>query len=84
MNANANVSGSASDRASVRWALVLRYVALFVVAGVSAGCGEIVMENPKTGMIAHCPVTGIDPWSQTMACVADHEAQGWIRVGEGE
>jgi hypothetical protein len=23
---------------------------------------------------------GFDPWSQKMACVASHEAQGWIRV----
>jgi hypothetical protein len=59
-------------------------VILIAAAGALAGCADIVMENPRTGMTERCPVSGVNPWSQTMACVADHEAQGWIRVEQRE
>ena len=41
------------------------------------------MKNPQTGLTETCheSVRGFDPWSQKMACVASHEAQGWIKVG---
>ena len=61
---------------------MLRYVALIVVAGVSTGCaGDVVMQNPRTGMTQICKesLRGLNPWSQTMACVANYEAQGWTR-----
>jgi hypothetical protein len=61
---------------------MLRYVALIVVAGVSTGCADhVVMQNPRTGMTEICEesLRGLNPWSQTMACVANYEAQGWTR-----
>ena len=56
---------------------------LFVAATVLTGCGSnVVMQNPRTGATNVCrdSLRGLNPWSQTMACVADHEAQGWVRV----
>jgi hypothetical protein len=41
-----------------------------------------LMQNPRTGATDVCrdSLHGLNPWSQTMACVAGYEAQGWIRV----
>lgn len=72
----------AADRLKRR-TRVLRCVALSVVAAVSTGCADdVVMENPRTGITEICreSLSGFNPWSQTMACVGNHEAQGWIRV----
>lgn len=74
-----------SDRAFARRAPILRYVVLVLAAGVSTGCaGDVVMKNPRTGQTEICQesLRGLDPWSQTMACVANHEAQGWTRVDQ--
>jgi hypothetical protein len=67
----------------LQWNRALRYSALITVAAFSAGCSnDVVMQNPRTGMTEICQESqrGLDPWSQKMACVASHEAQGWIRV----
>jgi hypothetical protein len=72
-----------SDRNLVRWTPLLRYLALIVVVGVSTGCADdVVMTNPRTGMTQICQESlgGLNPWSQTMACVANYEAQGWRRA----
>ncbi len=88
MKPNSRVSGGISagpDRTLARWAPILRYVVLIAVAGVSAGCADdVVMKNPHTGMTETCKESlhGLDPWSQTMSCVASHEAQGWTRVNQ--
>jgi hypothetical protein len=61
------------------------YVALIVVVGVSTGCADdVVMTNPTTGMTQVCreSLGGLNPWSQTMACVANYEAQGWTRANQ--
>lgn len=71
------------DRAPVWWPLIPRCLVLILAAGVSAGCaGDVVMQNPRTGQTETCQESlhGFDPWSQTMACVETHEAQGWTRV----
>jgi hypothetical protein len=57
---------------------------LFMLATASlGGCidRDVAMLNLRTGETMTCAGTpgGINPWSQTMACVADHEAQGWTR-----
>jgi hypothetical protein len=70
-----------SDRNLVRWTPLLRYLALIV--GVSTGCADdVAMTNPRTGMTQICQESlgGLNPWSQTMACVANYEAQGWRRA----
>jgi hypothetical protein len=71
---------------NLRWTpVVLRTVVLILVAGASSGCADdVVMKNPRTGMSEICQesLLGLNPWSQTMACVANHEAQGWIRAGQ--
>ncbi|MGO8918358.1 MAG: hypothetical protein ACLQJR_20865 [Stellaceae bacterium] len=88
MKRNSYLSGNvaaSSDRDPVRRAPILRYVVLIVAAGVSAGCADdVVMKNPHTGMTETCQESlhGLNPWSQTMACVASHEAQGWTRVDQ--
>jgi hypothetical protein len=69
--------------AGMRWTPVLRCGILIVVATISTGCAnDVVMQNPRTGMTEVCPesLRGLDPWSQKMACVANHEAEGWVRV----
>jgi len=74
-----------SERNLVRWTPMLRYVALIVVAGVSTGCADdLVMQNPRTGMTQICEesLRGLNPWSQTMACVGNYEAQGWTRANQ--
>jgi hypothetical protein len=56
---------------------------LCAAATVLAGCAsDVVMQNPRTGATDVCreSLHGLNPWSQTMACVAGHEAQGWVRV----
>lgn len=72
-----------SDRVLARRTPVLRYLLLILAAGVSTGCaGDVVMQNPHTGQTETCQESlhGLDPWSQTMACVEAHEVQGWTRV----
>ena len=74
-----------SERNLVRWTPMQRYVALIVVAGVSTGCADdLVMQNPRTGMTQICEesLRGLNPWSQTMACVGNYEAQGWTRANQ--
>jgi hypothetical protein len=74
-----------SERNLVRWTPTLRYVTLIVVAGVSTGCADdVVMQNHRTGMTQICKesLRGLNPWSQTMACVANYEAQGWTRANQ--
>jgi hypothetical protein len=49
----------------------------------AVGCADdVTMRNPRTGATEVCrqSLQGLDPWSQTMTCVANHEAQGWKRV----
>lgn len=88
MKPNAHVRGGVAarpDRKPVRSAPILRYLILIVVTGIAAGCADdVVMKNPRTGMTETCQQSlhGLDPWSQTMACVASHEAQGWTRVDQ--
>jgi hypothetical protein len=71
------------DRQRVRWTPIVRYVALAVVACVSAGCtDDVAMQNPQTGKTEICreSLRGFNPWSQSMACVANHEAEGWTKA----
>jgi hypothetical protein len=74
-----------SERSLVWWTPMLRYVALIGVVGVSTGCADdVVMQNPRTGMTQICgeSLRGLNPWAQTMACVANYEAQGWTRANQ--
>ena len=64
---------------------MLRYLALMFVVSVSTGCADdVVMANPSTGMTQICQenLGGLNPWSQTMACVGNYEAQGWTRANQ--
>ena len=58
-------------------------LALVAAAVCLSGCidRDVAMENPRTGETLTCEASlgGLNPWSQTMACVEDHEAQGWVR-----
>jgi len=88
MRPNRHVCGGGtvgSDRKEGRRTPILRYAALIVVAVASTGCADdVVLKNPRTGATEVCrdSLRGLDPWSQTMACVANYEAQGWIRTGQ--
>jgi len=60
-------------------------MALLTIAGAAAGCAnDVVMRDPRTGMTETCQESarGLDPWSQTIGCVADHVAQGWTRTSQ--
>jgi len=75
--------GAGSGRRFARSMPVLRY-GILAAAAVLAGCSDdVVMKDPRTGMTEICPesLRGFNPWSQTMACVGAHEAQGWVRAG---
>jgi hypothetical protein len=64
---------------------MLRYGILILAAIVSTACADHrVLENPHTVMTVVCSGSQsvFNPWSQTMACVASREAQGWIRSGQ--
>jgi hypothetical protein len=55
---------------------------LVVVCCMATGCAhDAVVQNPHTGATEICreSLGGLNPWSQTSACVADHIAQGWTR-----
>ena len=58
----------------------MRYAMLVAAALALAGCADDVsVQNPKTGerLVCRQDHSGLDPWSQTQACVAGHLAQGW-------
>lgn len=70
-------------RNASRWPAMRQCAIAIVAAGLLAGCaGSVAMQNPRTGATATCAGTfrELNPWSQTMACVADYEAKGWVRV----
>jgi hypothetical protein len=53
------------------------------IAILLAGCsGDIAMKNIRTGEVDTCRnyLHGLNLWSQTIACVTNHEAQGWVRA----
>jgi hypothetical protein len=81
---NINVSDhNAVVCSAFQWRAIRRYGTLIAAAGFLAGCaGNVTMQNPQTGATTICPGSHreFDPWSQTMACVADYEAQGWTRA----
>jgi hypothetical protein len=55
---------------------------LVIAACLLTGCaGNVVMLNPRTGETATCTerLLGLNPWSQTEACIAGYTAQGWTR-----
>jgi hypothetical protein len=63
----------------------VRYIALILAGAMVAGCAnDIVLKDPRSDASVTCPQSlgGLDPWSQTYACVARHAAQGW-RVVSG-
>jgi hypothetical protein len=88
MKPNSHFSEDAAPRSDWNlewWTPMLRYVALIVVLGISTGCADdVVMENPRTGMTQICQesLRGLNPWSQTTACVGNYEAQGWRRANQ--
>jgi len=60
-----------------------RFCAIALLAGLLGGCTEdVAMRDPQTGRTEICAqsLQGLDPWSQTMNCVANHEAEGWVRA----
>jgi hypothetical protein len=88
MNPNLAFSGDLaanSDRESLPWMPMPGYVILSLAAVILTGCADhMALENPHTGMTVLCSGTQsvFNPWSQTTACTASHEAQGWIRSGQ--
>lgn len=65
----------------------MRYAALGLLALLVCGCAsDVTMLDPRTGKTEVCaePYKGFNPWSQTDACVADREAQGWVVAGSAE
>ena len=65
----------------------VRFITLIALSVALNGCidRDVAMVNPRTGEKLTCTAMpgGLDPWSQTTACVTDHEAQGWIRADRG-
>lgn len=62
----------------------MRCLAMLLLCATLAGCAsDTAMLNPQTGQTVVCqePLKGFDPWSQSQACVAQHEAQGWVISG---
>ena len=66
----------------MRWNVLARYALLGSVACIASGCAnDVVVQNPRNGATEICrqSLHGLDPWSQTMSCVAGYVAQGWTR-----
>jgi hypothetical protein len=88
MNRNANALRTAAAHrfsSTEPWRTAMRgYGILVAASALLAGCaGDVAMQNPRNGATVICPGSHreLDPWSQTMACVANYEAQGWTRAG---
>jgi hypothetical protein len=88
MNCDANVwctvTACRFSRGASWWMATGVYGVLIAATGLLVGCaGDVAMQNPRTGATVTCPGNHreLDPWSQTMACVANYEAQGWTRAG---
>lgn len=85
-------NGPFSNRAAARpgrghacRAPILRGVILIGIAGASTGCAyDVMLQNPQAGTTEVCreSLGGLNPWSQTTGCVAEHVAQGWTRAGQ--
>jgi hypothetical protein len=74
----ARAKRDALRRRAVRWSGIV-----VAIAALLAGCaGDVALQNPHTGATVVCPGghRELDPWSQTMACVSNYEAQGWTRI----
>jgi hypothetical protein len=74
----------AATHRPLRWRAVLRLVVM-LAPGLVGGCSEeVALREPVTGRTEICRdgSHGLNPWSQTLSCIADHEAQGWVRVGQ--
>ncbi len=64
----------------------MRYLLLIVAACLMTGCAaDVVMLNPRTDETATCKasLSGLNPWSQQEACVADYLERGWVRRDGG-
>lgn len=85
MNPNsqfADSAGAGPNRRNRRRSLIPRYAALIVAICASTGCErDVTLNNPRSGATEVCreSLRGLNPWSQTMSCVADQVAQGWTR-----
>jgi hypothetical protein len=85
MDSNSPFADRATTRSDRKRTPVLLSLVAIAVGSVLAGCADdVVMQNPRTGMSEVCQqsLRGLNPWSQTMACVANHEAKGWIRTSQ--
>jgi hypothetical protein len=86
MNSKSRFGAGCSTRQDLTMARrrsLLRCAVFVAAAGALAGCtGDVAMRIAQTGKIETCQdyLLGLNPWSQTMACVAGREAQGWTRV----
>ena len=65
----------------------MRHLTLILAAAVLSACAsdrDVQMQDPRTGETATCAghTLGVDPWSQTYACVAQHSMQGWVVTGK--
>lgn len=65
----------------------MRYLTLIVATYSLAACASdsnVAMQDPRTGETVTCrqSLAGLNPWSQTYACVTEHAAQGWVTTGE--
>jgi len=49
-----------------------------------ASDNDVAMQDPRTGETTTCRQSffGLDPWSQTYVCVAQHAAQGWVTTSK--
>lgn len=65
----------------------MRYLISPLVLCLLSACAsdsDVAMENPRTGETMTCrqSLTGLDPWSQTYACVTELATQGWVTIGK--
>lgn len=88
MNPDSHYSdnGGARRHRQLVWrAPIVRYAVLVVAGCLATGCAhDVTVQNPRTGTTEVCreSMGGLNPWSQTTGCVADHIAQGWTRADQ--
>ena len=66
---------------------LLRYLILMAATCWLTACAsdtDVAMQDPRTGDTTTCGQSflGLNPWSQTQACVAQHAAQGWVTTSK--
>jgi hypothetical protein len=78
-----NLDSCGQTIVTMPWRAIRRYgISIAAVCFLASCAGDVTMQNPRNGATAFCSGSHRElyPWSQTMGCVANYEAQDWTRA----